>query len=50
MHDSAIQTRTKLRLEHETEEQKQQLEDLKLLKDAQRIAKSMQKTKIKKRF
>jgi hypothetical protein len=39
MHDSAIQTRTKLRLEHETEEQKQTLEDLKLLKDTQRLTK-----------
>jgi hypothetical protein len=36
MHDGAIEARTKLRLESETEQQAQELEDLKLRRDAER--------------
>jgi len=39
MHDDAIQTRTHLRLQSETEEQAQALADLKLLKEIQRTSK-----------
>ncbi len=39
MHDSAIEVRTKLRLEAETEEQAQQLADMKLTREADRTAK-----------
>jgi hypothetical protein len=39
MHDSAIQTRTELRLQSETEEKAQQLADLKLFKEIERAAK-----------
>jgi len=39
MHDEAIQTRTSLRLQNETEEQAQSLADLKLLKEVQRASK-----------
>lgn len=38
MHDSAIEVRTKLRLESETEEQAQQLADMKLTREAERTA------------
>lgn len=40
MHDDAIQARTQLRLEADTEEQAQQLADLKLLKETERSKKS----------
>ena len=43
MHDNAIQSRTALRLQNETAEQQQQIEDLRLLKDAQRAQKSINK-------
>jgi len=39
MHDNAIQARTQLRLQSETEEQAQSLADLKLLKEIQRATK-----------
>ena len=39
MHDDAIQARTQLRLQSETEEQAQALADLKLLKEVQRTEK-----------
>ena len=40
MHDNSIQSRTELRLKNETEEQQQQMEDLRLLKEIQRAKKS----------
>merc|ERR1712228_1061994 len=42
MHDDAIEKRTKLVLERETEEQEQQLEDLKLEREEQRLVKKRQ--------
>ncbi len=41
MHDDAIQKRTELRLQSETEDKAQQLADLRLLKDIERATKSM---------
>jgi hypothetical protein len=38
MHDSAIETRTRLQLEEETEKQAQALEDLKLQREQERLA------------
>jgi len=42
MHDNAIQSRTQLRLERETEEQAQKLADFKLLKEIDRSAKKQE--------
>jgi hypothetical protein len=42
MHDHAIQSRTQLRLESETEEQAQKLADLKLMKEAERAQRKQQ--------
>jgi hypothetical protein len=46
MHDNAIQSRTQLRLQNETAEQQQGIEDLRLLKDAQRAQKSENSVKL----
>merc|ERR1711972_876432 len=42
MHDDAIERRTKLALERENEEQEQQLQDLKLDRENQRLCKRRQ--------
>merc|ERR1712139_365281 len=45
MHDDAIEKRTKLVLERETEEQEQQMEDLRLQREGERLQKKQRMEK-----